>query len=142
MSELKTKPTKISVKGFLDAIPDAQVRKDCWTIVKMMQDSTKAKPEMWGPSIVGFGRRKLIYPNGRELDWMVTGFSPRKGKLVLYVMDGSETQQELLTKLGKHSSGKGCLYIKRLDGVDVAVLKQVVQAAVKRVESKSSGRGN
>lgn len=140
MPELKTKATKASVKEFLNAIPDEQVRKDCSTIVKIMQDATKAKPEMWGPSIIGFGRRLLVYPSGRELEWMVTGFSPRKGKIVLYVLDGSESQQELLTELGTHSCGKGCLYIKRLADVDVATLRKLVQTTVKRIKSKASGR--
>ena len=102
MAELKTKINDASVADFLSAIPDAKVREDCRAITSMMQTATKAKPKMWGPSIIGFGQHRVVYPNGRELDWMVIGFSPRKQNIVLY---GVHHDDELLAKLGKHSKG-------------------------------------
>jgi hypothetical protein len=127
MAELKTKATGTSAADFLNAVADAQVREDCWTIAKMMQDATKAEPKMWGPSIVGFGDYRYVYPDGREMDWMLIAFSPRKQNITLYI----EQPPELMEKLGTHSCGKGCLYIKRLSDVNVAVLKKMVQASVK-----------
>ncbi|HKT46345.1 MAG TPA: hypothetical protein VJP87_02375 [Candidatus Acidoferrales bacterium] len=129
MPELKTKKTESSVSDFLNAIPDAQVRKDCWTIAKLMQGATKAKPKMWGSAIVGFGTRKLVYAGGRTADWMVVAFSPRKGKLVLYVLDDSDRYDDLLAKLGPHSGGKGCLYLKRLSDVHLPTLKKLIHAS-------------
>jgi len=130
MAELKTTKTGASVAAFLNKIPDAQVRADCKTIAGIMQAATKSKPEMWGPSIVGFGHRLLVYPNGRELDWMMTGFSPRKQNITLYIMGGLDEHQLLLAKLGTHSCAKGCLYIKRLSDVDLLTLKKIVQASL------------
>jgi hypothetical protein len=132
MAELKTKKTGASVAAFLAAIMDAQVRKDCQTIARLMQNATKSKAEMWGSSIMGFGRRKLVYPNGRELDWMVIGFSPRKQNITLYVLGGLEKEDELLEKLGVHDCGKGCLYIKRLSDVHVPTLKKLIQVSAKK----------
>jgi hypothetical protein len=131
MAELKTKQTDASAADFLNAIPDAQVREDCWTIAGIMQEATKSEPKMWGPSIVGFGHSRLVYPNGRELDWMQIGFSPRKQNLTLYI-GGFEEKSDLLEKLGTHSCGKGCLYIKRLSGVHLPTLKKLVRASLKR----------
>ena len=131
MAELKTKLTAASVDKFLNAIKDEQTRKDCFTIADMMQKATKAGPKMWGPSIVGFGERKYKYPNGREMDWMIIAFSPRKQNITLYVLGGFEGQNEMLSALGKHSTSKGgCLYIKRLSDVHVPTLKRIVKAAV------------
>jgi hypothetical protein len=132
MAELKTKKTGASVVAFLAAIKDAQVREDCQAIAKMMGAATKSKAEMWGSSIVGFGRRKVVYPSGRELDWMVIGFSPRKQNITLYVLGGLEKQDELLAKLGVHACAKSCLYIKRLSDVHVPTLKKLVQASAKK----------
>jgi hypothetical protein len=132
MAELKTKKTGASVAKFLGAITDAQVRGDCQAITKMMEAATKSKAEMWGSSIVGFGWRKLVYPSGRELDWMVIGFSPRKQHITLYVLGGLEKQDELLAKLGAHACAKGCLYIKRLSDVHVATLKKLIQVSAKK----------
>jgi hypothetical protein len=132
MAELKTKKTGASVDRFLGAIKDAQVREDCQAITKMMEAATKSKAEMWGSSIVGFGRRRLVYPNGRELDWMVIGFSPRKQNITLYVLGGLEKEDELLAKLGTHACGKGCLYMKRLADVHGPTLKKIIQVAAKK----------
>ena len=130
MAELKTKITGASVADFLNAIPDAQVREDCRTVAGIMQAAAKAKPKMWGPSIIGFGEHRYVYPNGREMDWMLIGFSPRKQNIALYGMNGFEHYDELISKLGKHSCGKGCLYIKHLSDIHLPTLKKVARAAV------------
>jgi hypothetical protein len=132
MAELKTKATSVSVADFLNAIPDAQIREDCWTIAKMMRAATKAEPKMWGPSIVGFGDYRYVYPDGREMDWMQVAFSPRKQNITLYI----EQDAELLAKLGVHSCGKGCLYVKRLSDVDLPILTKMVRASVKHKMKK------
>lgn len=130
MSELKTKQTDASVDDFLSAFPE-ETRKDCYEILKMMKQATKAEPKMWGMSIVGFGSYHYKYASGREGDWMLTAFSPRKQNLTIYLMSGFERFGDLLKKLGKHSLGKGCLYIKRLSDVDKKVLKELIVESVK-----------
>ena len=132
MAELKTKPTGDSVNQFVSKIDDEQRRKDCKVIMKLMAEATRAKPEMWGSSIVGFGRRHLKYASGRELDWMIIGFSPRKNDLTLYLAAGAKSFPKLMGKLGKYKTGKGCLYIKRLSDVDQKVLEQMIKAALKK----------
>ena len=131
MAELKTKKNEASVEKFLNAIKDGQTRKDCFEIAKMMQQATKAAPKMWGASIVGFGEYHYKYASGREGDWMLTGFSPRKQNLTLYIMAGFDRYDELLKKLGKFSTGKSCLYIKKRADVDRKVLKELVSESVK-----------
>ena len=131
MAELKTRETKASVEGFLNKIKDEDTREDCFAIVKMMKAATKAEPKMWGPSIVGFGSRRLKYASGRELDWPMVAFSPRKANLTLYVLTGSDREATLLKKLGKHTTGKSCLYLKSLDDVDTKVLKDLITEAAK-----------
>jgi len=132
MAEAKTKPTKQSLKDFISTLPDPQTREDCAAIAKMMEAATGSKPVMWGANIVGFGTKKYKYASGEEVDWPLIGFSPRKQTLVLYVMSGEDSHDDLLTKLGKHSVGKGCLYIKRLSDVDLPTLKRLINASVKR----------
>ena len=131
MAELKTKPTGASVKAFLDSIEDDERRQDCKTVAKLMKEVTKSEPKMWGPSIVGFGSYRYKYDSGRELDWFPVGFSPRKKELTLYVMSGFPRHAELLAKLGKHKTGKSCLYIKRLADVDLGVLRELIEEATK-----------
>ena len=126
MAELKTKKTELSVDAFIKKIPEAQKRKDAFTILELMEKATKARGKMWGTSIIGFGDRHLKYESGRELDWFVMGFSPRKQNLTLYITGTVEKQQSLLKKLGKHKTGKGCLYINKLEEVDMAVLKEII----------------
>ena len=133
MAELKTKQTEASVKEFLNKIPDKQRRDDCFAIAKMMEDATGMKPKMWGPSIIGFGSYHYKYDSGREGDWMITGFSPRKNDLTLYLMMGFEKHQELMEQLGKHKTSKSCLYIKRLDDVHVPTLKKLIKESVKQL---------
>ena len=130
-AELKTKLNDASVNDFLNTIPDEQTREDCFEIVKMMKQVTKAEPKMWGTSIVGFGTYHYKGKSGREGDWMLVGFSPRKQNLTLYIMAGFDRYDELLKKLGKFTTGKSCLYIKKLADVDKKVLKELVSESVK-----------
>jgi hypothetical protein len=131
LAEPKTRPTETPVADFINAIPDAQVRQDCWTIVDIMQEASQAPARMWGTAIVGFGIYRMAYANGKEADWMQIGFSPRKQAITLYLsLGGLENANELLAKLGKHSQGKGCLYIKRLSDVDLPTLIELVHASV------------
>ena len=130
MPEVKTKLTAASVDDFLEAIENDQVRDDCRTIAGIMEKAAKAPPRMWGTSIVGFGDyRYKSARTGREGDWFVVGFAPRKGTLALYLLSGLHKHDALLHKLGKHKTGKGCLYIKTLADVDAGVLKKLVEAA-------------
>ncbi len=131
MAELKTIPTKSSVDKFLKGIKDGHKRADCYTILELMKKATKAQPKMWGTGIVGFGDYHYVYESGREGDWFITGFSPRKQNLTLYVMGGFHQFEDLMKKLGKHSTGKGCLYINKLEDVDTKVLKELITKSVK-----------
>lgn len=131
MAEPKTKPTAESVRDFINKIPDEERRADCFAVAKIMEEVTGEKPKMWGPSIVGFGSYHFKYDSGREGDWLVTGFSPRKKDLTLYIMMGFEKHAELMKKLGKHSTAKSCLYIKRLADVDVPTLTKLIKESVK-----------
>ena len=134
MAELKTKETNASVKDFLNKIPDKQKRDDCFAIAKMMEEATGAKPKMWGTSIIGFGNYRYKYASGREGDWMLTGFAPRKNDLTLYLMMSFDKHRDLMEKLGKYKTSKGsCLYIKSLDDVHVPTLKKLIKASVKQL---------
>ena len=136
MAEPKTKETQESVYAFLDKIPDKTRRKDCLAVVDIMRDLTKEEPKMWGSSIVGFGRYHYKYESGREGDSMITGFSPRKGDLTLYIMGGFDESLDLMKRLGKHKTGKSCLYIKALADVVLNVLRKLVANSVKLMASK------
>ena len=136
MSELKTKVNTASVEKFLHAVADEQARKDSYEILKIMKQVTKEEPKMWGASIVGFGSYHYKGASGREGDWMLTGFSPRKQNLTLYLMHGFDVHKDLLKKLGKYKTSMGCLYIRKLEDVDKKVLKELVAASVKRVKSE------
>lgn len=131
MAEPKTRQTNASVKNFLNQISDEERRRDCFTVAKMMEEITGEKPKMWGPSIVGFGLQHYKYASGREGDWPIAAFSPRKKDLTIYLMPGFQDDTELLQQLGKHSTGKSCLYIKRLSDVHFPTLKKLVKAGVK-----------
>lgn len=133
-AELKTKLNEASVDDFINTVNDEQTRADCFEISKLMTQATKAKPKMWGSSIVGFGEQHLKYASGRELDWMIMGFSPRKQNITLYLPGPLETYSALLGKLGKYTTGKGCIYIKKLADVDRKVLKDLVTASLKSVK--------
>jgi len=130
MAELKTKQTEASVEDFLNCLPSEQTRADCFEIVKIMTQATNAEPKMWGSSIIGFGSTHLKYASGRELDWMMVGFSPRKQNLTLYITGDLNLYTDLLEKLGKYKKGVGCLYIKKLQDVDTRVLEELIQRSV------------
>lgn len=133
---LKTRRTNASVSAFIASVKDPAVRKDLRSITALMKKVTGSKPSMWGPDVVGFGSITLHYSTGRELDWMLCGVAPRKQALTLYLTTGSQFQATLLTKLGKHKHGKGCLYIKSLDDVDLKVLEKIVAASVATMKNK------
>ena len=130
MAELKTKQTTNSVEKFLNGVADLQRRQDCFRVLEIMKAATKSEPVMWGTSIVGFGRLHLKYESGRELDWFPVGFAPRKSDLTLYIMPGILRYPKLLKKLGKHKTGKGCLYIKKLADVDLPTLKKLIKQSL------------
>jgi hypothetical protein len=130
MAELKTKPTDRDVVAFLNDIPNEQQRRDSLTILDMMRDVTGIEPKLWGTNIVGFGDLRYTYASGRSGDWFRTGFAPRKQNLTLYLAGGVEPHRALLEQLGKHTTGKGCLYIKRLSDVDLATLREIVRRSV------------
>ena len=125
MADNKTKPTKSSVSGFINTLTDPTRRADAKTLVKLMQSASGEKPKMWGPSIIGFGSYHYTYDSGREGDMPLIGFSPRKAATVLYGMRSGDAEA-LIAKLGKHTTGKGCLYIKKLADVDQKVLEELV----------------
>jgi hypothetical protein len=135
MAETKTKPTTENVKDFLNKISDEERRADCFQVAKIMEEVTGEKPKMWGPSIVGFGSYHYKYDSGREGDWLITGFSPRKKDLTLYMLMGFEKHPELMEKLGKHSRAKSCLYIKRLSDVHIPTLKKLIKASLKDLKA-------
>lgn len=130
MAEPKTTRNDASVEAFLDAVPDARRREDARTVCALMAEVTGEPPAMWGDAVVGFGSRPLRYASGRELDWPVVGFSPRKAALTLYVMDGVDGYEDLLGRLGKHTTSKACLYLPSLAAVDQQVLRELVTRAV------------
>ncbi|NHJ20930.1 MAG: DUF1801 domain-containing protein [Candidatus Lokiarchaeota archaeon] len=131
MTELKTKPTKKNVDEFLKKVENATKREDSFKILKLMEKVTNEKPVMWGDSIVGFGSYHYKYASGREGDWPLVGFSPRKQNLTLYIMSGFEGYDEILSKLGKFKIGKSCLYINKLKDIDIDNLKELVSESVK-----------
>jgi hypothetical protein len=139
MAENKTKPTEVSVTAFIEAITDETKRADAKTLVKLMQSASGEKPKMWGPSIIGFGSVHYKYDSGREGDMPLIGFSPRKAASVLYGAIGFNGAEALLAKLGKHTTGKGCLYIKKLADVDPKALETLVvkSLAAKRARHPS-----
>ncbi len=136
MAEAKTKPTRDSVAAFLAKIPEAKRREDCKAVAKLMTEVTGEKPEMWGSAIVGFGRHRYKYDNGREGEWPVSGFSPRKSELTLYIMAGFEHFPDVMKRLGKYRTGKACLYIKKLEDIDMKVLKELVTKSVAKMADK------
>lgn len=134
MAELKTKLTDENVTAFLNTVTDEQKRSDCFVVKSLMEKLTGEPALMWGTSIVGFGSYHYKYASGREGDWMLTAFSPRKQNLTLYIMSGFSRYEELLAKLGKHKIGKSCLYIKKLADIDMDVLEELIQASIKHME--------
>lgn len=143
MSELKTKKNDGSVKEFVNSIPDPLRRSDCEKLLALMHDVTDETPSMWGSSMVGYGTYDYTYATGRQGTWFKFGFSPRKQNLTLYFMTGFDDYakaskydpQPLLNKLGKHSTGKSCLYIKSLDDIDISVLQKLIKSSYEAVSN-------
>jgi hypothetical protein len=135
MAEPKTKPTAESVTEFLNEIEDEGKRRDAFAVAAMMGEITKEKPRMWGTSIVGYGTWRYTYASGQEGDWPVAAFSPRKQNLTLYLTPGFEQRSELMSKLGKHKTGKSCLYLNRLEDVHLPTLKTLIRQSVKDVQT-------
>ena len=131
MAELKTKPNKQSVKQFIDGIKDEKMRRDCRAVLKLMKEVTKLTPKMWTGNMVGFGSYHYKYASGREGDWFLTGFSPRKQDLTLYIMSGFDNYGALMKKLGKCKTSVSCLYVKDLDDIHMPTLKKLVRESVR-----------
>lgn len=138
MAELKTQQNSTSVSKFLQSISDEKKRIDCQKISEIMGEITGEKPVMWGDNIVGFGLYHYKYSSGREGDWFLTGFSPRKQNISLYLVYGVDKFEDELSKLGKHKTAKACLYIKSLADVDTTVLKELIRKSVKTIKQINS----
>ncbi|UCC24117.1 MAG: DUF1801 domain-containing protein [Gemmatimonadales bacterium] len=136
MAEPKTKQHDGSVEAFLETVEDRKRVEDCRVVMEMMERVTGEEPAMWGPSIIGFGSYHYVYASGREGDWPLTGVSPRKQSLSLYVMAGFDRYEELMARLGKHRTGKSCLYVNRLEDVDLDVLEELVRLSVEHMRSR------
>jgi nucleoid DNA-binding protein len=141
MSEPKTKKTRKSVQKFLAGVEDARRREAAQKILALMEEVTGETPAMWGDSIVGFGSYRQRYESGREGEWPLTGFSPRKANLTLYIMSGFSRYEELLGQLGKHKTGKSCLYLSRLEDIDLKVLRQLIAESVAHVKRREHASG-
>lgn len=133
MAELKTQKTEASVEAFLNTVEHDRKRADSFEILNLMKEVTGEEPVMWGPSIIGFGSYHYKYASGRDADWFLTGFSPRKQNLTLYIMSGFDAYDKLLAKLGKYKTGKSCLYINKLEDVDMDVLRDLVKKSVEHM---------
>lgn len=136
MAELKTQPNDLDVESFINTIEPESKRDDAWEVLKLMKKVTGEEPVMWGSSIVGFGKYKYVYESGREGEWMLTGFSPRKQAMTLYLMSGYEKMDDLMQKLGKYKSSVSCLYIKRLSDIDLDVLEEMVRKSVEIIKKR------
>lgn len=136
MAENKTQPTGASVTAFLNSIDDPRKKKDARKVASMMRRATGHRAKMWGPSIVGYGRYHYKYDSGREGDFMLTGFSPRKQAMTIYIIPGFTPFQALMNKLGKYKSSRSCLYIRKLEDVDEAVLEKLINQSVKLMRKR------
>ena len=136
MAEMKTKVNRASVEGFLDGVGNDKRRADAFAIVKMMKSATRTQPKMWGPSIIGFGQYHYKYDSGREGDMCMIGFSPRSQALTMYIDPDFPAYEPLMKKLGKHTKGHSCLYIKKLEDVDMDVLKQLVTESYRSMKKR------
>jgi hypothetical protein len=137
MAELKTSVNNASVAKFLAGVKDSGRRRECLTIMDFMKKATGAEPRMWGSSIIGFGSYHYVYESGREGDWFLTGCSPRKQNLTLYIMSGFSRYQDLLKNLGKHKTGKSCLYISSLDDVHLPTLRTLITESVRETRKRN-----
>ena len=138
MAELKTKPNDGDVAAYLNSVENKKRREDSFKILEIMKEVTEEEPVMWGGSIVGFGSYHYVYESGREGDWFLTGFAPRKQSMTLYIMAGFDNYDALLGKLGKHKTGKSCLYINKIEDVDVPTLKELIRQSLAHVKAGNS----
>jgi hypothetical protein len=139
VAEIKTKENDASVEAFINSVPDEEKRKDSFTILDLMQKATGEKPKMWGASLIGFGNKRYKSPaSGREVDWFIIGFSPRKANFSLYISFNLEQYTETLNKLGKHKTGMGCLYINKLKDIDLNILKDLINDAARNMSAVGS----
>ncbi len=130
MTQLKTRPTGQGVEEYLNGLSDPRKREDCFALLRMMREVTGEEPAMWGESIIGFGSYRYRYRSGHRGEWFLTGFAPRKRDLTVYIMPGFEAYQPLMERLGKHKTGKSCLYLTELEAVDLSVLRELVSRSV------------
>jgi hypothetical protein len=138
MAELKTKVNDASVADFLNRIDNKKRQADAFKVLELMQSITQEEPRMWGSSIIGFGTYRYQYASGREGEWMLTAFSPRKQNLTLYIMAGFERYDELMEKLGKYKTGKSCLYLNKLEDIDMKVLEKLIKASVDHMKKSAT----
>lgn len=138
MAELKTKRNEKDAVAFLDEIQEPQKKQDCLEILALMKEVTGEQPVMWGDSIIGFGTYTYRYASGHGGDWPITAFSPRKQNITIYIMPGFERYTDLMSRLGKHSIGKSCLYIKRLTDIDLPTLRELVRRSVEEMKKATS----
>jgi hypothetical protein len=138
VAQLKIQPTNQGVLNFLNSVSHDKRREDSFKVLSLMQEVIGEEPIMWGSSIIGFGRYQYKYASGREGEWFVTGFAPRKQALTLYIMSGFSEYDELLGKLGKHSIGKACLYIKKLEDIDMEVLRELIEKSAENVSTTNT----
>ncbi len=137
LAEIKTKQTTANVEDFINAVQDEQKRKDSFALLEMMKKASGEEPKMWGSSLIGFGNKRYKSPaTGREVDWLLIGFSPRKANLSLYLMMDIKKEAAVLSNLGKHKLGVGCLYINKLEDVDLNVLEELIEASIIQGKSK------
>jgi hypothetical protein len=136
MAELKTKKNSASVESFLNNFENEKRKSDSLVVLELMKKITNSEPDMWGPSIVGFGHYHYKYASGRENDWFYTGFSPRKQSLTLYIMNGFTRYDEILGRLGKYKTGKSCLYINKLEDIDINVLEELIESSVSYLKTR------
>src|SRR5262245_46517842 len=138
MADIKTKLNDKDVMAYLESVEDTKRRQDALALVNLMREATGAEPHMWGENIIGFGSHRYKYDSGREMDWFLSGFAPRKPHLVLYIMGGGFDRTPLLEKLGKYKTGKGCLYVKKLEDVNLNTLKDLIQQSAEHVLKSSA----
>ena len=136
MAELKTKKNIASVLDFLNNVENEKRKLDSFVVLELMKKITKAEPSMWGTAIIGFGSYHYKYASGREGDWFPVGFSPRKQSLTLYIMSGFGKYEEILSRLGKYKTGKSCLYINKLEDIDIVVLEELIASSISFLKSK------
>ncbi len=138
MAELKTRPNNQNVDDFLKKVSDPAKRKNCHRVLDIMKQITQQEPKMWGDSMVGFGNYHYQYTSGREGNWFLTGFSPRKQSLTIYIMSGFDQFEHLMSQLGKYKNSKSCLYVKKLEDIDLGILKELIAESIKLLSKRYS----